>query len=78
MCAPISQALLTNSCMPSLFIYRVSFYDDKMTNQVKLNHFDNSKTFFCESLNAWGASVIVGTIVESIKSLEPCTMACNQ
>jgi hypothetical protein len=37
-----------------------------MTNQMKLNHFDNSKIFyFGESLNKWGASVIVGTIVES-------------
>jgi hypothetical protein len=79
MCAPISQALLANSCM-AFPIHRVSFFHGKMTNQVKLNYFDNSKVFFfSESLNTWGASVIVGTIVESINpSSLALYMTCNQ
>jgi hypothetical protein len=51
-------------------IHRVSFFHDKMTNQVKkLNHFDNSKIlFFCESLNTWGGKcyLLLGPFVESI------------
>ncbi len=79
--APISQALMHAPKLPSFGkfmhafpIHKVSFFHDKMTNHVKLNHFDNSKIFFCESLNTWGASVNCWDHGRINQSLEPCTI----